>query len=90
MSDEDLYRRAEARVDEKIGFYRHLKSFLIVNVILLLVNAVSSPGYWWFYWITLFWGIGLVGHFLKTFVFVDRFDEKRDEMIENEMRKMKK
>ena len=34
MSEENLYNRAEKRVDEKIGFYRHLYSFIVVNVIL--------------------------------------------------------
>jgi hypothetical protein len=50
-----------------------------------------SRGEWWFYWVTLFWGIGLVSHYLKTFVFFEKFDEKyRDQMIEKEMEKMRK
>lgn len=90
MSDDELYRKAEARVDEKIGFYRHLKSFIIVNVVFIVMNVVFSPGEWWFYWITGLWAIGLIIHFLKTFVFIDRLDDKRDDMIEKEMEKMKK
>lgn len=90
MSDDELYRKAEARVDEKIGFYRHLKSFIIVNVVFILMNVIFTPGEWWFYWITGLWAIGLIIHFLKTFVFIDRLDDKRDDMIEKEMEKMKK
>lgn len=90
MSDDELYKKAEKRADEKIGFYRHLYSFISVNVILAILNAVTSFGNWWFYWITIFWAIGLIGHFLKVFVFNSRLDDNRDRMIENEMKKLKK
>ena len=91
MSESELYSRAERRVDEKMGFYRHLYSFIAVNIILIIINVLFSRGEWWFYWVTLFWGIGLVSHYLKTFVFFEKFDEKyRDQMIEKEMEKMKK
>ena len=91
MSESELYSRAEKRVDEKMGFYRHLYSFIAVNIILIIINVLFSRGEWWFYWVTLFWGIGLVSHYLKTFVFFEKFDEKyRDQMIEKEMEKMKK
>ena len=91
MSEENLYNRAEKRVDEKIGFYRHLYSFIVVNVILLVINILFSRGEWWFYWVTFFWGIGLVSHYIKTFIIFDKFDEKhRESMIEKEMEKMRK
>ena len=82
MAESELYSRAEKRVDEKMDFYRHLYSFIAVNIILIVINVLFSRGEWWFYWVTLFWGIGLVSHFLKTFVFFEKFDEKyRDQMI---------
>ena len=91
MSESELYSRAEKRVDEKMGFYRHLYSFIAVNIILIVINVLFSRGEWWFYWVTLFWGIGLVSHYLKTFVFFEKFDEKyRNQMIEKEMEKMRK
>jgi hypothetical protein len=91
MSESELYSRAEKRVDEKMDFYRHLYSFIAVNVVLIIINVLFSRGEWWFYWVTLFWGIGLVSHYLKTFVFFEKFDENyRDQMIEKEMEKMRK
>ena len=91
MSESELYGRAEKRVDEKMDFYRHLYSFVAVNIVLIVINVLFSRGEWWFYWVTLFWGIGLVSHYLKTFVFFEKFDEKcRDQMIEKEMEKMRK
>ena len=91
MSESELYSRAEKRVDEKMDFYRHLYSFVAVNIVLIVINVLFSRGEWWFYWVTLFWGIGLVSHYLKTFVFFEKFDENyRDQMIEKEMEKMRK
>ena len=91
MAESELYSRAEKRVDEKMDFYRHLYSFIAVNIILIVINVLFSRGEWWFYWVTLFWGIGLVSHYLKTFVFFEKFDENyRDQMIEKEMEKMRK
>ena len=91
MSEDDLYNRAARRADEKIKFHRHLYSFIFVNLMFIIMNVVFSPGEWWFYWITVFWGIGLIGHFLKAYVFSEKLDDGyRDKMIEKEMEKMKK
>ena len=90
MSEDELYRRAAKRADEKIGFYKHLSSYIVVNVIFIVLNFLTSPGEWWFYWISLLWGIGLLSHFLKTFVLGGKLEDNREEMIEREMEKMKK
>lgn len=90
MSEESLYRRAEKIADEKIAFYKHLYSYVTVNVILFALNAITSFGDWWFYWVTVFWGIGILVHFFKTFLFTGRLEGNRERMIEKEMEKMKK
>jgi hypothetical protein len=90
MSDDELYKRAEKRADAKIGFYKHLSGFVIANVFFILINVLYSPGKWWFLGITGIWAVGLIIHFLKAFVLVDKIDVDREKMIEDEMRKMKK
>jgi hypothetical protein len=52
--DADRKRREELQ-----GFFQHLVTFVVVNGVLLILNLVTSPGSLWFYWVTLFWGIGL-------------------------------
>jgi len=47
-------------VKELKEFYMHLSVFAAVNLTLFLINLVSTPGRWWFYWVTVFWGIGLI------------------------------
>ncbi|WP_407423682.1 2TM domain-containing protein [Methanobrevibacter sp.] len=92
MSEESLYRRAEKRADEKIAFYKHLFSFIGVNLMLIILNflTLGNGDGWWFYWITIFWAIGLLVHFLKVFVLNGKLDGNRDEMIEKEMEKLRK
>ncbi|QSZ67414.1 2TM domain-containing protein [Methanofollis aquaemaris] len=66
--EEESYERAQKRVRELRGFYEHLGIYLVVNLLLFAINAVTSPGAWWFYWVTLFWGVGLLFHAVGTFL----------------------
>lgn len=66
MTDEK-YERAKKRVEELKGFYSHLAVFIVINVVLFIINMATSPGNWWFYWVTLFWGIGLAFHAAGVF-----------------------
>ena len=69
LTDEEKYKKAKARVEEIKGFYSHLFSYLGVNIMLIVINLVTSPGSLWFYWVTIFWGIGLFWHAMGVFVF---------------------
>ena len=52
MSENEAKARAEKIVDEKIGFYHHLYSYIVVNVILAVINILFSPDHWWFIWVS--------------------------------------
>jgi len=69
--DEEKYKQAKKRVEEIKGFYGHLFAYLGVNLTLLIINLVTSPRDLWFYWVTLFWGIGIFWHAMGVFVFPD-------------------
>jgi len=73
--EDEKYKRAKKRVEEIKGFFGHLFAYLGVNVTLLVINLVSAPNNLWFYWVTLFWGIGLFWHAMGVFVF-SRFPGK--------------
>jgi len=91
MFEENLYNRAEKKVDEKIKFYRHLFSYVFVISILFVVNYLFTPNEWWFLWIALFWGIGVLFNYMGVFILDDKFDELyKDNMIKKEMEKMKR
>lgn len=67
MSEKAKREEALEYVQKLRGFYKHLSSFIIVNVILAAFNFIHEPHNLWFYWVTIFWGIGLVSHAFSTF-----------------------
>jgi hypothetical protein len=96
MDEEILYKKAKKVVNKKIKFYRHLFCYLMVNVFLFIINFSeihsnwSNIHQWWFLWVTVLWGIWLIFHYLKVFVFQDKFDEDwMEEKIQKEMDKMR-
>ena len=53
---------------ERVGFRHHMVVFIVLNFCFFLLNVLTSPGQWWFYWITLFWGCGIVIHGYHVYV----------------------
>ncbi len=81
MTDEELYRVAGQRFQDKMDFYRHLVIYAVVNGILALVWAFSTDiDYPWFVWVSIPWGIGVLFHFLMAFVFSGKVGEKKIEV----------
>ncbi len=74
MADE-RYERAKKRVEEIKGFYTHLIVYVCVNIGLFILNLVTAPGEWWFYWPLAGWAIGVFFHGMGVFVF-SRFPGK--------------
>ena len=90
MSEEEIYKQARKRVEEKKGFYTHLAVYILVNILLVLIWAFAAGGgYPWFIWPLGGWGIGLLFHFLGVFVFSQRTDWERRE-IEKEAERLRK
>jgi hypothetical protein len=67
MSTKDHEALARKRVKAKKDFYSHLATYLTMAVFFFLLNALTAPGRWWFYWPMLGWGIGLASHYLSVF-----------------------
>jgi hypothetical protein len=88
---QQAYKRAARQVRQKIGFYWHLASYLIINgflIVIYLLGSVVAEGlyYPWFIWPMMAWGVGLLFHYLSVFVFNGAYDQQK--MIEAEMRRM--
>lgn len=65
---EDIeYRRAKARVEERLGFYRHATIYVVVNLFLIGLNWIRTPDHWWAVWPVFGWGIGLLAHGLSVY-----------------------
>ena len=101
MSDEEIRKKAVARVHAKKGFFTHLIVYIIVNAFLVIVWAIGTAGvyfgppwgmyagkvYFWPAWVMAGWGIGLVFHCLNVFVFHGNWEENE---VEKEIRRIKK
>jgi hypothetical protein len=88
---QQAYRRAAQRVRNRIGFYWHAASYVVVNGFLIaiyLLTSIAADGlyYPWFIWPMAAWGVGLLFNYLSVFVFGGTYDQQK--MIEAEMRRM--
>lgn len=66
-NETELRQQASQRAKVKMSFYSHALIFEVVNLLLLVIDALTGPG-WWFYWALVGWGIGLVAHGCGVFV----------------------
>jgi hypothetical protein len=82
--DEIAYRRAAARVEARLAFYRHAMIYGLVNLFLIILNLIRTPDHWWFVWSVFGWGIGLVAHGISVFSYRWR-EGSRERMIQREM-----
>ncbi len=48
-------------------FYQNLVSYAVIIGFLAVLNLMTSPGYLWFLWAAVGWGIGLVFHAMDVF-----------------------
>ena len=71
--DEKKYQEAKERVKELKDFYRNLFTYIGINLLLMIINLVTSSDHLWFLWVTLFWGIGIILHASKIFILKGRF-----------------
>ncbi|MCD4690500.1 2TM domain-containing protein [bacterium] len=68
MENSAKYERARKRVEELKEFYTHLLTYVIVNAFLIVLNLMTSPGYYWVKWPLLGWGLGLAIHAGTVFI----------------------
>jgi 2TM domain len=56
-------RRERIFIDPKArSFIVHLFAYLATVLILFFVNLTATPKVWWFYWVALGWGAGIIAH----------------------------
>ena len=81
MSEEEIYKAATKRVEEKKGFFIHLAIYIVVNLFLIALWAFTADGgHPWFVWTLGGWGIGIIFHFLSVFVFSRRSNWEKQEI----------
>jgi fatty acid desaturase len=91
LSEDEVYEIAQRRVKAKKDFYRNLGGWAVVNIILIIIWALTdSGGYLWFLWPLCIWGAFVLINFVQVFVFKPKSDigaiEKEAEKIKREQR----
>ena len=66
-TDQELRDAAVRRIKRKKAFWGMVATYVIVNVVLIVIWAVTGAGYFWPGWILGFWGVGLVITAFTTF-----------------------
>jgi len=91
ISKESLaYEKATRRVKELKGFYGNLTSYVLVISFLAVLNVLTSPGYLWFFWPMIGWGLGIAAHAVTTFGIGKDWEERKiKELIEEDRRNTK-
>ncbi|TDX12324.1 2TM domain-containing protein [Flavobacterium sp. S87F.05.LMB.W.Kidney.N] len=79
FTEAERYYDAQKRVKEIKEFYEHLTVYLLTNPIVIVVNLMTSPGYLWFLWCLMGWGMALIMHGLKVFSLPPFFNKKWEE-----------
>lgn len=69
---------------ERKEFHKHLATYLVMSAFFIAINLFSSrgPGFLWFQWPMLGWGIGVVFHFMKAYVPAFYDEEQEEEYLE--------
>lgn len=91
----DLYRQATKRAEARLHFSQHLRSYVVVNLILwgiAILTGLHSFGHYWAFWaigwpiwVTVFWGIGLAWEYINVFVMNEN---RKQKMIDEEMNRL--
>src|SRR2546426_10907862 len=84
---DQLYRRAQKRVYQRLAFYQHFAIYLIVNAGLLALDILNGTDHFFVQWVIGGWGIGVLFHFLHTFALdgdtVNRWTEREYQRLAN-------
>ncbi len=91
MSDSNE-QAARQHVSRLKSFYQQVSTYLIINVVLIIINLLVDPHELWFYWVLIFWGIGIALQAVRLFGPGKKFDKdwedkKVKEYLEKDRRK---
>jgi hypothetical protein len=74
--------REVAKKEERRGFIHHLISYIILNTLMFLCDIFLTREATWFYFPLIFWGIGLLSHYLWGVRWIENELAKRELLAE--------
>lgn len=81
-------RQARHRVRELRQLYANIGWFIVINLFLAAINLATSPDSLWFYWVTIFWGFGIILQIVAVYSHTTWFgsdweDKKVEQLTKN-------
>lgn len=64
MNNEKQQKEQIFRLKIKLAVLR----YVIVNLFLVFVNWITTPNYWWVFWVIAGWGLGLVLNLINQYM----------------------
>lgn len=58
--DEELRKQARKQLEKRRDFATHAVAYVVINLVLVGIWALTGAGYFWPAWVILGWGVGLV------------------------------
>ncbi len=62
MDDQERREAAIKRIKDKRDFKNHVVVYVLVNLFLVVIWALTGRGYFWPGWVMAGWGFGVVMH----------------------------
>ena len=85
MTNTNDYATARKRAEAKYGFFIHAAVYAAVMALLVIINLVTSPGYFWFIWPLIGWGFAVLLHGAGVYLLADK-TTVLDALTERELR----
>ena len=80
-----LRRRVEKRLEERRDFFGHLTAYVMVNLMLWTIWALTGGGHPWPIYPMFGWGIGITIHFITYYTEHGAGRERREQFIQREI-----
>ncbi|MFK8006678.1 MAG: 2TM domain-containing protein [Saprospiraceae bacterium] len=90
MTQEEIYNKAKEKVNAKKFFYIHFGIYLMGIITLFIINNFTTPGFWWFLFAVLGWGMGIIAHYLTAFGLPGKGENWEEEELEKEIKKLER
>ena len=85
ISEADIRRKVNKKYDERSGLMQHAISYVMTNVVLWAIWLLTGAPFPWPLFVTFFWGIGMLSHYVNYDSKYGRGARKREAEIEAEV-----
>jgi hypothetical protein len=85
MNNQKTEQTAQQNAKLKVEFRIHMVTYIAVNSLLAIINLTLTPGYLWFIWPLMGWGLGIILHGIN--VYLSTKSSLKERMIQKQLKK---